>query len=1801
MSNRSARRAGSRLVGRAVESLERRTLLAGNPTMAWELDRPAQKPMVGLDPDGLTWATDGWKQFRGINLTTPDAVELIDHSSGVYQGRRQIGTSDYTTPSDGNYEFRLPGSAFSPALPDELVTTDFFVAADFNRDRVVDFDDMLILAANYEEAHAGSTYENTYLDGDSNGDGLVDFNDMLAMANRYNRRLSPAPAYAGQVEANSDGLIADASQADGTRTPLTIMFKSIDDVIDDPDTVNNETATITGYSVFRSLDSVDFEKIGDVPRNGAQDDYTYTDNTAVDGAKYWYRIRPYFHVPLPDGSPGVQHLPTTNKVWKVAALGGASGLVAQQVSNTILKLKWTDGTQHEAGYRIYTVTSDGTRILRQTLPANATTATISGLDAGTSYRFSVVAFTDGIESMPAMLDASPSFAATPTTTADAVHVQWLLPAAFDPATHDGVHFVIEREANGDGNWSVVSEQFWSPTYPDDALSFDDWNVSAGTTYTYRITATLSTAAGVQTPLPSETYATSSVFYQRQAQWYARSTTATLIWPLGQTPPAMLRFTITDRANGQVTQQDVGVSPLAPDDPEGSGKYVVTGLTAGRTYDIDYAILGTLPSDGRPLTSPAPARLDTESIDAPAPPATASVELIPSSSSSAALVTWTPSPDEADLTSYTVWIRRGDGTSGGRYQEYGRVGPTEHAFTLLTEMAGAVSVAVTADIGTVHSNKRVAAGNVTLLGTNLPAPLGLASAGTATTERVDLSWQPVPYATRYLVEWSNGSEWFAIDSVTATNYTDELPTLGQQSYRVRAVYGDFTQIVSEGSAPIDVRPLAAPVVWAGNNGGANVRETLAPVAVRHGESVDIYVNAGDYDRGPGESPVTVADWTEPSHGTVEMPYPGVLRYTADDDYAGGDTFEVTVTDGIQLSPSTEIAIDVTNAAPELANYYTIAPALDEIRQPDPSDLSVFDVEDRKTTGYLPGYDSDGDTITYRISEGPVHGAATIDASTGGFVYDFNASFNGYDQFTVVGTDGITESAPVAVRVVLGRILVSRPVLKDKPHYDYGGFGSFYGYTSAKITKEFDYAFEAWDRSGEIRVSVGQELMPWPEIAWALDGDVEAHDRLEMVGKIGPIEAKPQIHYLYDTRIGDLTKSWAAKFTGNVHYDVTPTQMTTFQNSATGLKPADWNGSLTLERNAEHGDVSLNASGGFTYTPPGDDEGAFLGWDFFKIKATDEDGVSYEQWIQMSVGLSGNLSPTALPRLPYTRQSASSIAGTTAAITAGIDTAKDILADLLDSLGELGQGVGNVADASDLEIIDALDDATGGIDGIAEQYDDYLDQMAGLEKAAGEFAKSQWWWSEADGELLGKIAALPVNVGSLRPSRDQMEELVGTAKARGEGAAVAVNYTTGVVEFMQGTERVLTAAQIAGGLTMLATTGAQLLVKEGLKACAKAAAKGLIVEVAQGTAAAGASALVGYAASAAGLNLTAEQQHYLKVGLQAFQVFSMLKAARSKVDWDGACFVAGTQVLVGYDDAGSPITRNIEDLRDGDYILSRDQHDAADDVERHRVTNVFRKTSDHIRTLTIRDASGNVETIQTTDEHPFWVDGRGWTGAGELAIGATLDRPDGSDATVIATTRQAHAAGVTVYNIEVAGDHTYFVADADTSFTNPVWVHNTQTCIGEKWIAKGPGGKPVEFEDVQPVQFFKRSDLDYAQIRNEFDRAGGRRDQWLESIGLNPATRTQLLAAGMTPSQIDWMVNSSTNKLPSGWQVHHKHGIKLGGDNDDDNLIIFRKKDSFYHSALTNEQASIQASLENDGDVIERAFPMFNGQVIFTNAD
>jgi hypothetical protein len=99
----------------------------------------------------------------------------------------------------------------------------------------------------------------------------------------------------------------------------------------------------------------------------------------------------------------------------------------------------------------------------------------------------------------------------------------------------------------------------------------------------------------------------------------------------------------------------------------------------------------------------------------------------------------------------------------------------------------------------------------------------------------------------------------------------------------------------------------------------------------------------------------------------------------------------------------------------------------------------------------------------------------------------------------------------------------------------------------------------------------------------------------------------------------------------------------------------------------------------------------------------------------------------------------------------------------------------------------------------------------------------------------------------------------------------------------------------------------------------------------------------------------------------------------------CFVGTVTV----DTPSGP--RAIETIRAGDFVLAKNESGEGE-VRARKVVHVFvRDGADTLKLDVCRTSERR--TIETTDDHPFWIEGRGWIAAEALWVGATLANRDG----------------------------------------------------------------------------------------------------------------------------------------------------------------------------------------------------------------
>ncbi len=154
--------------------------------------------------------------------------------------------------------------------------------------------------------------------------------------------------------------------------------------------------------------------------------------------------------------------------------------------------------------------------------------------------------------------------------------------------------------------------------------------------------------------------------------------------------------------------------------------------------------------------------------------------------------------------------------------------------------------------------------------------------------------------------------------------------------------------------------------------------------------------------------------------------------------------------------------------------------------------------------------------------------------------------------------------------------------------------------------------------------------------------------------------------------------------------------------------------------------------------------------------------------------------------------------------------------------------------------------------------------------------------------------------------------------------------------------------------------------------------------------------------------------------------------------GECFTAGTLIHTIHG------LKPIETIDRGELVWSREEFGNKYDYRPVIATKVTPNIP--IYEVKIKHDNGLEETINTTEEHPFWIDGEGWRKASILEAGMKLlDKHGRSTATVVSQT--ALDKKDTVYNFEVQDFSTYHIGEMG------VWVHNANCCDLTSIIVNG----------------------------------------------------------------------------------------------------------------------------------------------------
>ena len=189
---------------------------------------------------------------------------------------------------------------------------------------------------------------------------------------------------------------------------------------------------------------------------------------------------------------------------------------------------------------------------------------------------------------------------------------------------------------------------------------------------------------------------------------------------------------------------------------------------------------------------------------------------------------------------------------------------------------------------------------------------------------------------------------------------------------------------------------------------------------------------------------------------------------------------------------------------------------------------------------------------------------------------------------------------------------------------------------------------------------------------------------------------------------------------------------------------------------------------------------------------------------------------------------------------------------------------------------------------------------------------------------------------------------------------------------------------------------------------------------------------------GAKLTSRAAHAADAGRFSSKWAKLYKKAVKAVKSGGKkiakgcnCFTAGTKVKTDHGE------KNIEDIQVGDRVLSKDE--TTGEVAYKEVTATFNHETDEIYKIHVGG-----QAIEATYNHPFWVDGKGWTFVKDLKVGDLLVQSGGN--TLKIDSIELLHKHVTVYNMTVDEFHTYFVSDLG------IWVHNTKCSYKDITVGK-----------------------------------------------------------------------------------------------------------------------------------------------------
>jgi len=172
------------------------------------------------------------------------------------------------------------------------------------------------------------------------------------------------------------------------------------------------------------------------------------------------------------------------------------------------------------------------------------------------------------------------------------------------------------------------------------------------------------------------------------------------------------------------------------------------------------------------------------------------------------------------------------------------------------------------------------------------------------------------------------------------------------------------------------------------------------ATNEDTAVDINLVANDTD--VDKDALAVADITQGVSGSAAINPDGTVQYTPNPDFNGQDSFTYTVSDG-------------NGGTDEASVIITVNPVNDP---PIANPLSTATAEDLSLAIVLTGSDVEGSPLTYSVASQPAHGA--LSGTPPNLTYSPDPNYNGPDAFTCMANDGLLNSTPATITIMVAAI-------------------------------------------------------------------------------------------------------------------------------------------------------------------------------------------------------------------------------------------------------------------------------------------------------------------------------------------------------------------------------------------------------------------------------------------------------------------------------------------------------------------------------------------------------------------------------------------------------------------------------------------------------------------------------------------------------------------------------------------------------------------------------------------------------------